>query len=78
MSKKTITSNEPGDLERMVAADHIAQMLHLSSRAVTNHFHAGLLPGYRIGKAIRFRVSEVLAAVGANKTKPQTYLRDND
>lgn len=56
--------------EPMVSANEIGKLLRLSGRCVTNHFHEGVLPGYRIGKkSIRFLVSEVLASVERQNQK---------
>jgi hypothetical protein len=49
--------------EALVPADVIGKLLSLTERSVYNHFHSGKIKGYRIGKSIRFRVSEVLACL---------------
>jgi hypothetical protein len=63
MTENNTPTNETRPVEKMVTPDDIGKLLHLSGRAVCNHFHSKLLPGYRIGKSIRFRVSEVLEAI---------------
>lgn len=58
---------KPASPEPMVPAKTIAAILGITDRSVINHFHADLIPGYRIGKSVRFRISEVLEAIeGAN------------
>jgi predicted DNA-binding transcriptional regulator AlpA len=66
-------SHEPNAIEPMVGADAIGKVVGLSGRSVTNHYHDRLFPGYRIGKkSIRFRVSEVLAAIERQNKKSPT------
>ena len=49
--------------EALVRAETIGNLLALTERSVYNHYNSGKIPGYRIGKAIRFRVSEVFASL---------------
>jgi hypothetical protein len=66
MKTQKLPPSENNVNEKMVTPAAIGEILNLTGRAVCNHFHSKVLPGYRIGKAIRFRVSEVLEAIEKN------------
>jgi hypothetical protein len=63
--KTTVHPEKNGEIEPMVNADAVGAVLGLTGRSVINHYHDKLFPGYRIGKSIRFRISEVLRSLGA-------------
>jgi excisionase family DNA binding protein len=48
--------------ERLVTASELAEVLGVSPATILNHFEAGKLSGYKIGRAVRFDVEEVLSA----------------
>ena len=47
--------------ERLVTARELADRLGLKPGTVLDHWEAGLLPGYKIGRAVRFDPDEILA-----------------
>ena len=46
--------------ERLVTARELADVLRLSAATVLDKWERGELPGYKIGRAVRFDVDEVL------------------
>ena len=47
--------------ERLVTARQLAEVLGLSASTVLDMWERGELPGFKIGRAVRFRPSEVEA-----------------
>ena len=47
--------------ERLVTARELAEVLGLSASTVLDMWERGELPGFKIGRAVRFRPSEVEA-----------------
>ena len=45
--------------ERLVTAGELAEILGLSTSTVLDWFEADRLPGFKLGTAVRFRLSEV-------------------
>lgn len=48
-------------LEPLITAAEVGELLKLSPSTVLDWFEAGRLPGFKLGRAVRFRESEVLA-----------------
>jgi excisionase family DNA binding protein len=46
--------------ERLLTAAELAERLALSTSTVLDWFEAGRLPGFKLGRVVRFRESEVL------------------
>lgn len=51
------------DCESFETAKTIAKLLSVSQRVVYLWYAKGLIPGYRIGKTVRFLKSEILKAI---------------
>jgi len=47
--------------QRLVTAVELADALGLKPGTVLDQFEAGKLPGYKIGRAVRFDLDEILA-----------------
>jgi excisionase family DNA binding protein len=47
--------------ERLVTAHELADLLGLKPGTVLDQWEAGKLPGYKIGRAVRFNHDEILA-----------------
>jgi excisionase family DNA binding protein len=45
--------------ERLLTAAELAERLALSTSTVLDWFEAGRLPGFKLGRVVRFRESEV-------------------
>jgi excisionase family DNA binding protein len=58
--------------ESLVTAADIAEMLGFSPGTILDWFETGRLPGFKIGRAVRFRESEVLAWLEAQRSGPGT------
>jgi excisionase family DNA binding protein len=56
--------------DRLVTAAEVADLLGFTSGTVLDWFEAGRLPGFKIGRAVRFRESEVLAWLEARRVGP--------
>ena len=56
--------------ERLLTAAELAETLALSPSTVLDWFEAGRLPGFKIGRVVRFRESEVLAWLEAQRVGP--------
>ena len=48
-----------GVIERLLTARELAELLGLSASTVLDWFEAGRLPGFKLGRAVRFRESEI-------------------
>jgi excisionase family DNA binding protein len=56
--------------ERLLTAAELAEHLALSTSTVLDWFEAGRLPGFELGRVVRFRESEVLAWLEAQRVGP--------
>ncbi len=56
----------------LVTAAEVAELLGFTPGTVLDWFEAGRLPGFKIGRAVRFRESEVLAWLEARRVGPGT------
>ena len=48
-------------IERLLTARELAALLGVSASTVLDWFEAGRLPGFKLGRVVRFRPSEVEA-----------------
>ena len=55
---------------RLLTAAELAERLALSTSTVLDWFEAGRLPGFKLGRVVRFRESEVLAWLEAQRVGP--------
>jgi excisionase family DNA binding protein len=53
--------NQRNDLERLLTKKQLGQVLALSQSYINELMHDGGLPHIKIGRAVRFRVSEIMA-----------------
>lgn len=56
-------------IERLLTARELAELLGLSSSTVLDWFEAGRLPGFKLGRVVRFRASEVEAWLEAQRVE---------
>lgn len=56
--------------ERLLTAAELADRLALSTSTVLDWFEAGRLPGFKLGRVVRFRESEVLEWLEAQRVGP--------
>ena len=57
--------------DRLLTAAELAESLALSTSTVLDWFEAGRLPGFKLGRVVRFRESEVLAWLEAQRVGPR-------
>ena len=57
--------------ERLLTAAELADHLALSTSTVLDWFEAGRLPGFKLGRVVRFRESEVVDWLEAQRVGPQ-------
>lgn len=58
-------------MERLLTAREVAGLLGISSHTVLDWFEADVLPGFRLhGRVVRFRESELVAWVDAQRSQP--------
>ena len=55
-------------IERLLTARELAELLGLSAATVLDWFEAGRLPGFKLGRVVRFRESEVEAWLEAHRS----------
>jgi excisionase family DNA binding protein len=55
---------------RLVTARELGEALGLSPATVLDHWQAGKLPGYKVGRAVRFDLDEVLALTRREVREP--------
>jgi excisionase family DNA binding protein len=67
---------EPHD--RLLTSAELADYLGMSLGWVRDHWQAGDLPGYKIDRRVRFRVSEVEAWLNERHRGPHPNLRAAD
>ena len=65
-------SNGPGSFvgERLLTAAELADRLALSTATVLDWFEAERLPGFKLGRVVRFRESEVVDWLEAQRVGP--------
>ena len=56
--------------ERLLTAAELAERLALSTATILDWFEAGRLPGFKLGRVVRFRETEVFAWLGAHRVGP--------
>jgi excisionase family DNA binding protein len=56
--------------ERLLTAAELAEQLALSTSTVLDWFEAGRLPGFKLGRVVRFRESEVFDWLEAQRVGP--------
>jgi excisionase family DNA binding protein len=56
--------------ERLCTASELAESLALSTSTILDWFEAGRLPGFKLGRVVRFRESEVLAWLEGQRVGP--------
>jgi excisionase family DNA binding protein len=56
--------------ERLLTAAELAEHLGLSTATVLDWFEAGRLPGFKLGRVVRLRESEVLEWLEAQRVGP--------
>ena len=56
--------------QRLLTAAELAERLALSTSTVLDWFEAGRLPGFKLGRVVRFRESEVLEWLEAQRVGP--------
>jgi excisionase family DNA binding protein len=57
--------------ERLLTAAELAERLALSTSTVLDWFEAGRLPGFKLGRVVRFRESEVLEWLEEQRVGPR-------
>jgi excisionase family DNA binding protein len=57
--------------ERLLTASELAERLALSTSTVLDWFEAGRLPGFKLGRVVRFRESEVLDWLESQRVGPE-------
>jgi excisionase family DNA binding protein len=55
---------------RLLTAAELADHLALSTATILDWFEAGRLPGFKLGRVVRFRETEVLEWVEAHRVGP--------
>jgi excisionase family DNA binding protein len=56
--------------ENLLTAAELAETLALSTSTVLDWFEAGRLPGFKLGRVVRFRESEVIDWLEAQRVGP--------
>lgn len=54
--RSEIKTNEP---EGLLVKSEVAQILHVTPRCIDNWMEKGLIPYYKIGRSVRFRMTDV-------------------
>jgi excisionase family DNA binding protein len=60
--------------DRLLTAAELADRLALSTSTVLDWFEADRLPGFKLGRAVRFRKSEVVDWLESNRVGPPPKL----
>jgi excisionase family DNA binding protein len=55
---------------RLVTAREVSETIGMSTHWVLDQFQKGQLPGFKIGRAVRFRESEIIAWLEARRRGP--------
>ena len=58
--------------ERLITAREVGEMLGFSTGTILDWWEAGRLPGFKLGRAVRFRESELLAWLEEQRVGPGT------
>ena len=58
--------------DRLLAAAEVADLLGFSTSTILDWFEADKLPGFKIGRAVRFREGEVIDWIEAQRKGPGT------
>jgi excisionase family DNA binding protein len=61
--------------ERLLTAAELADRLALSTATILDWFEAGRIPGFKLGRAVRFRESEVADWLEAQRVGPRGRVR---
>jgi excisionase family DNA binding protein len=64
--------------DRLLTAAELAECLALSTSTVLDWFEAGRLPGFKLGRVVRFRESEVLEWLEAQRAGPLVAVRSEE
>jgi excisionase family DNA binding protein len=56
--------------DHLLHAYEVAELLGLSTDTILDWFEAGKLPGFKVGRAVRFRESEIQAWLEARRRGP--------
>lgn len=56
--------------ERLLTAAELAELLALSTSTVLDWFEASRLPGFKLGRVVRFRESDVLMWLETHRVGP--------
>ena len=54
-------------IERLLTAREVADLLGMSPATILDWFESGRLPGFKLGRAVRFRASDVDAWLEAQR-----------
>jgi hypothetical protein len=68
----SMPSSSAASFEPLVDADTAATQLGLTSRLIEDYTRAGIAPHYRIGRFVRYRVSELAAHFRVPGAAPST------
>jgi excisionase family DNA binding protein len=49
--------------EKLLTSHELARVLKVSRQTVMRHYHAGIIPGTRVGRFLRFDYDAVMAAL---------------
>lgn len=60
--------------DSLITAAELADRLALSTSTILNWFEAGRLPGFKLGRVVRFREDEVLEWLEAQRVGPRVAL----
>ncbi len=66
-----MTSNESRKNHRMISAADLARILGLTPDSVYRLLRRGVIPGYRIGRTVRFDLSQVEVALAVHPDMDQ-------
>ena len=73
---ETLTGHEPAPAEQMLTARQVAKLLNVTPSWVYQHASGRRhprLPSYKVGGAVRFRMSEVIAFIERLKRTQQDW-----
>lgn len=58
--------------ERLLTAREVAELLGFSASTILDWFESGRLPGFKLGRAVRFRLSEIEEFIEQSRAKPKS------
>ena len=65
-------------IERLLTARELADLLGFSPSTILDWFEAGRLPGFKLGRAVRFRESEIAGWLDARRSpRPPVATQDS-